>query len=69
MGRVPAASEDDKASFGPFLSSDVLETGIETFSNTLRSSKIAGQVCRPHEALKHFLDLSDIITEKRQIRK
>ena len=52
-----------------FQSTDALEVGIETFSNTLRSAKIAGQVCRPHEAIKHFPDLSDLITEKRQIRK
>ena len=29
-----------------FQSTDALEFGIETFSNTLRSTKIAGQVCK-----------------------
>ena len=69
MGRVLTTSEVDRASIGPFLSTDTLEIGIEIFSNTLRSSKIGGQVCLPHEAIKHFPDLSDIIAEKRQIRK
>jgi len=53
----------------PFLSTDDLETGIETFTNTLRSAKIAGQVNRPHEAIKHFPDLSELVAKKRQIRK
>jgi hypothetical protein len=46
-----------------------LETGIEAFTNTLRSAMIAGQVHRPCEAIKHFLDLSDMVAEKRLVRK
>ena len=42
---------------------------METFFNTLRSAKNAEQVCRPHEAIKQFPDLSNIIAEKRKIRK
>jgi len=53
----------------PFESTDALELGIETFSNTLRSAKIAGQVRRPHEAIQNFPDLSKEIAEKRQIRR
>ena len=51
-----------------FLSTDAFEIGIDTFTNTLRSAKIPGQVCRPHEAIKHFPNFSDIIAEKRPIR-
>ena len=64
MGRVPVGSKVDRASLDPFLSTDTLETCIESFSNMLRSAKIA-----VHEAIKHFPDLRDIIAEKRQIRK
>ena len=53
----------------PFLSTDALEIGIEAFTNTLRSAKIAGTVRRPHEAIQHFPDLSEIVAEKRRIRR
>ena len=53
----------------PFLSTDELETDIEAFANILRSAKIAGQVHRPREAIKQFPDLSDIVAEKRLVRK
>ena len=52
----------------PFLSTDALEIGIETFSNTLRSANIAGQVRWPHEAIRNFPYLSKGIA-KRQIRR
>ena len=45
----------------PFLYSDALELGIETFSDSLRSAKIAGHVRRSHEALQNVFDLSDVI--------
>ena len=45
----------------PFLSTDALEIGIEAFTNTLRSAKIAGTVKRPHEAIQHFPGLSEIV--------
>ena len=53
-------------SLDPFLSTDALETRFKTFSNTLKSAKIAGQVRRPDEVIKHF---PDICVEKRQIRR
>ena len=31
--------------------------------------KIAGTVRRPHEAIQHFPDLSEIVAEKRRIRR
>jgi hypothetical protein len=49
----------------PFLSTDELEISIDIFNNTLRSSKIAGQVHRPREAIKYFSDLSDIVAKKK----
>ena len=51
------------------MSTMSMKTGIKTFSNTCRSAKIAGQVKRPYEAIKHFPDLSDLVVKKRQIRK
>jgi hypothetical protein len=53
----------------PFLCTGALESGIKTFSKTLRSAKIAGQVRRPHEAIRNFPDLNKEIAEKRQIRR
>ena len=53
----------------PFLSTDALEIGIGAFTNTLRSAKIAGTVRRPHEAIQNFPDLSEIVAEKRRIRR
>ena len=53
----------------PFMSTDKLETSIETFTNTLRSPKIAGQVHMPREAIKYFPDFSNIVTEKHLVRK
>jgi hypothetical protein len=53
----------------PFLSTDALGLGIETFSNILRSAKIEGQVRRPHEAIRNFPNLGDVIAEKRQMRR
>ena len=55
--------------FDPFLSTDALETGIATFSNTLKSAKFAGRVSRPHEAINHFPDLIYIAAEMRRIRR
>ena len=52
-----------------FLFTDELETGKKDFAIILRSAKIAGQVHRPLEAIKYFPDLSDIVAEKRWIRK
>ena len=48
----------------PFLPTDELETGIEAFTNTLRSEKITGQAHRSRESIKYFLDLSVIVSQK-----
>ena len=53
----------------PFLSTEALEFGIEAFTNTLRSAKVAGTVRRPHEAMQYFPDLSEIVAEKLRIRR
>ena len=45
----------------PFLSTDAQGTDNETFTNTLRSAKIAETLKSQHEAIKYFHDLSDII--------
>ena len=41
----------------------------EAFADTLRFAKIAKTVSLPHEAIQYFLDLSEIVAEKRRIRK
>ena len=53
----------------PFVSNDALDMGIEAFTNTLGSAKIAGTVRRPHEAIQHFPDLSELVAEKCHIRR
>ena len=50
----------------PFLSTAALEFGIEAYSNTFKTEKIAESVNRPHEAIKYFPDLSDTPAEKRR---
>ena len=37
----------------PFLSTAALEFGIEAYSNTFKTEKIAESVNRPHEAIKY----------------
>ena len=69
MGFVLVASEANWISCGLFLSINALETGIEAFSNTRKIAKIARKINRPCEAIKHFPDLCDILTEKHWIRR
>ena len=53
--------------FRRYLSPIELPSGIEAFTNSLRSAKIGGTVRRPHEAIQHFPGLSEIVAEKRSI--
>ena len=46
------------------MSTDALEIG-----NTLKSAKIAGKLNRPNEVINHFPNLSEIVAEKRRIRR
>ena len=69
MGRVHAVSEANRTASDLFLSTNALEIGMEAFTNNLRSAKIAGTVSRPHEVIQYFPDLSEIVAEKRRIRR
>ena len=69
MGLIQATSKFDQTSFGSLISSpDAFVTGIQTFPNMIRSAKIAGEMCSPHEVIKHFPDISDTVFEIHQIR-
>ena len=54
---------------GKFESNDALELGIEALSSTLVSARKTGEVEIAREAIPYFPDLSQVIAEKRRVRK